>query len=396
MKRKRREQDPWEGYEFIDINSRSQEEPPISVSSRRRSSRRGSRPSSRPRREPPARERQPRPPGSSRRRPPSKGAQERTRKPMSKGARRFLLVFTLLCMAAVTAFLCVFLLFKVRVIQVTGDMIYQEQDVLNAAGYQEGDNLALLTTSEQEQRLEQQLPYIQDAQIIRHFPSTLEIRVTAAQVAADVQNGSQWYAVSTQGKILEEKTSPSEGVMQVAGLTLTDPVVGGQIQLEDESAQSALETIFSVLEQWGAAGDFTSLDLTDLYNITMNYQNRVQFLLGSTVELAYKVDYGLRIVTGTEKQVYIASDESGTLDLSLAGDTKGAYFTESVAGSSGASSSQGDSSSGGDSSEASDAGSSGGDSSSTGEDTSSGEDSGSSSQEGGGRGGDIPDTIFTG
>ena len=108
------------------------------------------------------------------------------------------------------------------------------------------------------------------------------------------------------------------------------------------------------------------------------------------------MDYGLRIVTGTEKQVYIASDESGTLDLSLAGDTKGAYFTESVAGSSGASSSQGDSSSGGDSSEASDAGSSGGDSSSTGEDTSSGEDSGSSSQEGGGRGGDIPDTIFTG
>ena len=61
MKRKRREQDPWEGYEFIDINSRSQEEPPISVSSRRRSSRRGSRPSSRPRREPPARERQPGP-----------------------------------------------------------------------------------------------------------------------------------------------------------------------------------------------------------------------------------------------------------------------------------------------------------------------------------------------
>ena len=157
---------------------------------------------------------------------------------MSKGARRFLLVFTLLCMAAVTAFLCVFLLFKVRVIQVTGDMIYQEQDVLNAAGYQEGDNLALLTTSEQEQRLEQQLPYIQDAQIIRHFPSTLEIRVTAAQVAADVQNGSQWYAVSTQGKILEEKTSPSEGVMQVAGLALTDPVVGGQIQLEDETLKA--------------------------------------------------------------------------------------------------------------------------------------------------------------
>lgn len=89
-----------------------------------------------------------------------------------------------------------------------------------------------------------------------------------------------------------------------------------------------------MLEQRGAAGDFVSLDLTDLYNITMNYQDRIRFQLGSTVELAYKINYGLDLVTGRENQEYIGSDETGTLDLSLAGDTKQAYFTEEVLSSS--------------------------------------------------------------
>ena len=145
--------------------------------------------------------------------------------------------------------------------------------------------------------------------------------------------------------------------------------------------------------------------MTDLYNITMNYQDRIRFQLGSTVELAYKINYGLDLVTGRENQEYIGSDETGTLDLSLAGDTKQAYFTEEVLSSSSTS-------------ESGDTGtdSSGGDDTSTGEDSiqptgegtgSTGEDSSSSSGEEGSsqedgstsqsnRGNDIPSAIFTG
>ena len=213
-------------------------------------------------------------------------------------------------------------------------MVYEESAILDVCGYQVGDNLALLTTAEQEDALESQLPYIEEAQVIRHFPNTLEIHVTAAQKAACVQSGSQWFNVSYSGKILESVAAPEDGVLQVTGLTLTDPAPGAQLQAQDEDYQSAYDTIFAVLEQRGAAGDFVSLDLTDLYNITMNYQDRIRFQLGSTVELAYKINYGLDLVTGRENQEYIGSDETGTLDLSLAGDTKQAYFTEEVLSSS--------------------------------------------------------------
>ena len=301
MRQKRRQQDPWEGYEFIDINSRADEEPPPRQPARQRASRRGRASPSRPPRGQPSRQRrEPQRPGrASRSRQPQ---QRRQRKPMSKAARRFLLVFTLLCMVAVTAVMCVFLVFKVRTIQVTGDLVYEESAILDVCGYQVGDNLALLTTAEQEVALESQLPYIEEAQVIRHFPNTLEIHVTAAQKAACVQSGSQWFNVSYSGKILESVAAPEDGVLQVTGLTLTDPAPGAQLQAQDEDYQSAYDTIFAVLEQRGAAGDFVSLDLTDLYNITMNYQDRIQFQLGSTVELAYKINYGLDLVTGRENK----------------------------------------------------------------------------------------------
>ena len=314
---------------------------------------------------------------------------------MGKAARRFLLAFTLLAMAAVTAFVCVFLLFKVRTIEVTGDQVYDPSAILELCGYQEGDNLALLTTGEQEAALEEQLPYVEDAQILRHFPSGLEIHITAAQQAACVQSGSQWFIISGKGKILEAAIQPLEGVMQITGLTLKDPVVGSTLQVEDASVQQALETILSTLVDLGGVGEFTALDLTDLYNITLSYQDRVLFQLGNTVDLEYKLTYGYGLVTSTDP-VHIAQDEYGTLDLTLAGDVKKAYFTES-AGSSVSSAAGEDGGSSGASGDAA-GGTSSEESSSSAADGAEGETSGeeSSSTQESGRGSDIPSTIFTG
>lgn len=431
MGRRPKQYDPWEGYEFIDISPREEGERPRQASSRRgrasppsqprasrprggSSQRRPSRSRPVPRGTPPGRE-------SAGRRNPS---QNRPRKPMSKGARRFLLLFTLVCMVAITGFLCVFLLFKVHTIEVTGDAVYDQSTVLEVAGYQEGDNLALLSTGQQEEDLEEQLPYVQEATISRHFPSTLEIHITAAQKAACISSGGQWYTVSYRGKILEQSESPQEGVMQVTGLTLTGPVAGEKVQVQgasasqsegsssesqeegqdqsqsrDDAHQTAFSTILAKLEEWGAAGEFTSLDLTDLYNITMTYQGRVEFQLGSTVGLESKLQSGYALVTEQ-----LDENDTGTLNLTLVAEVGKAYFTPTNQAPGATSSASGDAGDGtGESDPAGGSSEDGGDASSAGEGTSgengtgegSSQDEGSSSQDEG-RGGNIPDTIFTG
>ena len=99
---------------------------------------------------------------------------------MSLFKRRLLIVLVMLIMLLGTGFLAESLLLRVTDIQVTGDQVYAEEDILKICGFKEGDNLLLIPASDRERRLESQLPYIAEASISRQIPGTVRIEITAA------------------------------------------------------------------------------------------------------------------------------------------------------------------------------------------------------------------------
>lgn len=357
--------DPLAGETFIDINAHSRSQPGGPG----------------PQGNPPARRRPPGPPGGPgrpRREPPRKG-----HKPLGKTARRVTLLLAVLAMAAVTALLCVFLLFKVADIQVTGDPVYSQEEVLALCDYAIGDNLLFAPTQSQEERLESQLPYVEDAEVIKHFPNTLEIRITAAQTAASVSSGGGWLYVSSQGKILELGAEPAAATMQVTGFVSTATQPGQYLQAEDATALSALQEILTALTQREMITQCTRLDLTDLYDIRLWYQDRVECKLGSTAELTYKLDFAYDALINPTTENRIGDKETGVLDLSYAADAHKAGFEAGPVDPEGSASSAAASSTPeGEGTDTTD-GTTGETSGDTGGETS------------GGRGDDIPDSPFT-
>lgn len=357
--------DPLAGETFIDINAHSRSQPGGPG----------------PQGNPPARRRPPGPPegpGRPRREPPRKG-----RKPLGKTARRVTLLLAVLAMAAVTALLCVFLLFKVADIQVTGDPVYSQEEVLALCDYAIGDNLLFAPTQSQEERLESQLPYVEDAEVIKHFPNTLEIRITAAQTAASVSSGGGWLYVSSQGKILELGAEPAAATMQVTGFASTATQPGQYLQAEDATALSALQEILTALTDREMITQCTRLDLTDLYDIRLWYQDRVECKLGSTAELTYKLDFAYDALINPTTENRIGDKETGVLDLSYAADAHKAGFEAGPVDPAGsASSATASSTPKGEGTDTTDG--------TTGE--TSGDTAGETS---GGRGDDIPDSPFT-
>ena len=332
---------------------------------------------------PPARRRPPGPPGGSGRRPPRREPPRKGRKPLGKTARRVTLLLAVLAMAAVTALLCVFLLFKVADIQVTGDLVYSQEEVLALCDYAIGDNLLFAPTQSQEERLESQLPYVEEAQVIKHFPNTLEIRITAAQTAASVSSGGGWLYVSSQGKILELGAEPAAATMQVTGFASTATQPGQYLQAEDAAALSALQEILTALTQREMITQCTRLDLTDLYDIRLWYQDRVECKLGSTAELTYKLDFAYDALINPTTENRIGDKETGVLDLSYAADAHKAGFEAGPVDPAGSASSAAASSTPeGEGTDTTDG--------TTGE--TSGDTTGETS---GGRGDDIPDSPFT-
>lgn len=274
---------------------------------------------------PPARKRPPAPPQGPER-PPRREPPRKGRKPLGKTARRVTLLLAVLAMAAVTALLCVFLLFKVADIQVTGDLVYSQEEVLALCDYALGDNLLFAPTQSQEERLESQLPYVEEAQVIKHFPNTLEIRITAAQTAASVSSGGGWLYVSSQGKILELGAEPAAATMQVTGFVSTAAQPGQYLQAEDATALSALQEILTALTDREMITQCTRLDLTDLYDIRLWYQDRVECKLGSTAGLTYKLDFAYDALINPTTENRVGDKETGVLDLSYAADAHKAGF----------------------------------------------------------------------
>lgn len=285
---------------------------------------------------------------SGSRRPPQQ--KRRPKRRMSRRARAVVTVLSLLVMVAVAILLCVFLLFKVGEIEVTGDSPYTNEDIIRICGVKKGDNLYFLSKKEIAETLQTELPYIERAEIVQKIPSTLEIEVTAAKVAACFKDGDSYLYISESNKILERNAAKKEGVMEIAGLKVENPTPGKPLTFqaesksaesgssltstetsavsalsEDEMARSACDEILKVIAELGVTDKFTRLDLSDVHNISLFYEGRIEFKLGNAAGLADKIKFGVDNVRESGK---IGEQERGVLDLTLYKDVKKAYFTE--------------------------------------------------------------------
>ena len=114
-------------------------------------------------------------------------------------------ISALLILAAVVGGCIVF--FRVDTIEVQGNSRYTQQEIVEASGVQQGDNMFLLNKFEIIDKMLSQLTYLDDVTIRRGLPSTLKINVTECTVAGVVRNGDtgEWWLVSSGGKLLERR-----------------------------------------------------------------------------------------------------------------------------------------------------------------------------------------------
>lgn len=247
------------------------------------------------------------------------------RKPMSLLKRRLLIVLALAVMLGGTLFLAESLLLRVTEVRITGDAIYAGEDVRAVCDYHTGDNLLLIPRKDREQKLELQLPYIAKAKISIRIPGTVEVHLTAAQPICAISAGGGWYVTAQDGKVLEVRADPPEGLAQVTGLTLHSAQPGLPLGIEGEEQAAAFREIVETIGELGAAGEFTRLDMSDMNSIRLWYQDRVECLLGTATDLKHKIVYG-RGVFDTSQKDAIQPDQTGTLDLSYLSESNRAFF----------------------------------------------------------------------
>lgn len=214
-------------------------------------------------------------------------------------------------------------IFKINTITVSGNTKYTNDEILAVLPIEKEKNLFLADTKAGEEKLEQALPYVFDAQIKRKFPTTITVKIIEAEQIYSVKNQDKSYTLLDENLKVLESNSANEpkNAIRVDKLTLLSSNPGQPAEIEKEQQKNDLLSITSSISKL-KLDKVTSISSYQMNSNTITYDNRITIRLGTTESIEDKIYASL---TAIEKLNETNPGAKGDLTVL---DDKQVYFTE--------------------------------------------------------------------
>lgn len=245
-------------------------------------------------------------------------AARRNRRGQRRNRGRFGFLYKLLSFVLILAAIIVgcAVFFRVDKVEVSGQVRYTQEQIVQAAGVEERDNLFLLNKFQMARQILARLPYVDEVIIYRDWPDTLVIEVRESVAVAAVQSPDAWWLVNAKGKIVERTDAAgAAGYPAITGLTPVTPLVGNKLETESEQSLKlqSLMDLLAVLEELGMLEQADSFDLSAVNEIAVGYMDRF------TIKLPMSGREFGPLLRGVDKAIRESLDETdaGVFDATL-------------------------------------------------------------------------------
>ncbi len=230
-------------------------------------------------------------------------------------AKRFALLAGLaliVACAGVALVLAVF--FKIGTVQVKGDKVYSEKDVVAKSGIEVGDNLFLVDEEKVNETLTATLPYINKVTVELDLPDKVVLNVIATREVAALPYGAGFILVDETGKVLDRDSSMiRDGVAIVDGVQLKGASEGGLIKLNNDEVTNRFVELLGAIKASGFK-QLTGITLTKKGEFELKYDERITIKIGSFTNLEQKIR---RAEAAIEKENEINAYSVGVMDVSV-------------------------------------------------------------------------------
>ena len=229
-------------------------------------------------------------------------------KPFSRSRLLLHLATVLAVVLAISLGLSVF--FKVENIEVSGCDQYTPWQVQQASGVQTGDQLLTFNRARAAGKIISQLPYVKSVRIDISLPDTVKIQIVETQVTYAVEtNEGVWWLMDCEGKLIEAMPAGTEDSHTlITGVQITDPKAGEKATAwQDSTTQTdgqgntvpvtvtaaqrldkAIE-IADLLEHYGIIGSAASLNVENIFQLELWYEDKFQVILGDGDKMGDKI-----------------------------------------------------------------------------------------------------------
>lgn len=203
--------------------------------------------------------------------------------------------------------------FRVEEMVVAGNVRYSAQQVIDATGILQGDNLFGMNKFDTARQIRRQLPYIEGVNIRRGWPDTLIITVTECQAAARLAGEEGEWLISRSGKVLEMARYARTDVIRVDGINLVQPEAGSPLVVREgqQARGDGLLALLQALEQCGMSKKVTWIDMSSAAYTRMDFAERF------TVKLPVNGDFNYLLSAMDKAVATLEEYETGNLDLTV-------------------------------------------------------------------------------
>ncbi|MGN0630928.1 MAG: cell division protein FtsQ/DivIB [Ruminococcus sp.] len=199
------------------------------------------------------------------------------------------------------------LFFNLASIRVTGEAPrYSAEEIAAASGICKGDNLLRIDVKKLEEEIENEMIYIESADVSKKYPDAVVIDVKACHESYNVYFDNGILVTSESGKIITNSTEAGEGLPVVYGFNPNVLTPGLHTASSDETKNDIFKTFTKVMSD-ELSVPITSIDMSDKYNIVVVFDNRIEFSLGNWNEIPYKITLAEAVIEmlGSDKEGYL-------------------------------------------------------------------------------------------
>lgn len=243
------------------------------------------------------------------------------RKKRNKLRNVLIWIIAVIVFLAIGVVLSLTMFFNINNVTVEGNKLYSVEDVLAQCTIDKGENLFMSDTEKAKKTIEQNLPYVYNAQIKRKLPDTLQINITEAKPAYSIRCKDKTYILlDNRFKVLEVGSQVSKGI-KISKAEVKSAIPGKQIVFKNADVGECLKKLGDTVKN-GKFSEITAIYCNNISDNYVIYQDRIKFKLGNCDNLETKIYQGL---AACEQLNESSPNVSGIMTI---GGDKSVCFTE--------------------------------------------------------------------
>ena len=176
----------------------------------------------------------------------------------------------------------------IREITVSDSEYYTAYDIIKTSELEIGKSIFTCNNSKIEQALCLRHPYISNTTVKKVFPTTISITIEEKDGAMYVPLLNDGYALNSEMKVLG-KIKHSENKIEVRTNGIKRCMVGENVVFAQERDRRLAEEVYEALCSCGLDGKITYIDVSDRFNISLNYDSRFDVLIGDEDGILHKI-----------------------------------------------------------------------------------------------------------